>query len=62
MSIYEVYNPECLTMQFKRVQNESPFLTLLNLGQVLPIEEVSNILQKITLTHELGLGAYGLQR
>ena len=50
-----------MTMQFKRMQNASLFLKLVDLGQVLPIEEVSNILQKITLTHELGLGADGLQ-
>jgi hypothetical protein len=40
------------------MQNESLFL---NLGQILPIEEISNILQKMTPVHELGLGADGLE-
>ena len=41
--------------------NLSMFWKLLNLGHVLPVQEVSNILQKITLTHELGLASNGVQ-
>lgn len=44
------------------MRNVSILLDLFNLGHVLPIEEVSNILQKTILVPELGLYADGLQR
>ena len=38
------------------------FLKALNLGHIVAVKEVPNVLQKIALVHELGLGTDGLQR
>ena len=38
------------------------FLEALDLGHIVAVKKVPNVLQKIALVHELGLGTDGLQR